>query len=118
MKKIASIVLVSLLTCTQQVMAHDDHEHTYITESAAVVVAQKTVVTLTQKDAGLGFGKLPASWATLPAEKVKLHKNGTGYYIVSAQNDAEAKTFYVLLSSENGEVYDANFTGEFKDLKQ
>ena len=118
MKKFASIVLVSLLACTHQVMAHDDHEHAYITEGAAIVVAQKTVVTLTQKDAGLGFGKLPASWAALPAEKVKLHKNGTGYYIVSAKNDAEAKTLYVLMSSEDGEVYDANFTGEFKDLEQ
>lgn len=118
MKKIASIVLVGLLACNQQVMAHEGHDHAYITESAAVVVAQKTVVTLTQKDAGLGFGKLPASWAALPAAKIKLHKNGAGYYIVSAQNDAEAKTLYVLMSSEDGEVYDANFTGEFKDLQQ
>lgn len=118
MKKIAPFVLAGLLGCTQYTLAHEDHEHSYITESDAVVVAQKTVATLTQKDAGLGFGKLPTSWAALPAGKVKLHKNGMGYYIVAAQNDAAGKTLYVLMSSEDGEVYDANFTGEFKDLEQ
>ncbi|UUA72083.1 DUF6488 family protein [Cellvibrio sp. QJXJ] len=118
MKKIAPFVLAGLLACTNQVMAHADHEHTYITETAAVEVAQKTVKSLTQKDAGLGFGKLPASWASLPADKVKLKKNGTGYYIVSAANETEGKTLYILLSSEDGEVYDANFTGEFKNLKE
>ncbi len=30
-------------------------------------------------------------------------------------NDAEGKTLYVLLSSEDGAVYDANFTGEFQN---
>jgi hypothetical protein len=118
MKKIAMFALIGLLSSATQVMAHADHEHEYITESAAVAVGKKTVVTLTQKDGGLGFGKLPASWAALPADKVKLHKNGDGYYIVAATNDTESKTLYVLMSSENGEVYDANFTGEFKNLKE
>jgi hypothetical protein len=118
MKNFAPLVLAGLLACTNQVMAHADHEHAYITETAAVAVGQKTVVSLTQKDAGLGFGKLPSSWAALSADKVKLKKNGTGYYIVAATNDAEGKTLYILMSSEDGEVYDANFTGEFKNLKE
>jgi hypothetical protein len=110
MKKLAALLLTSVLGTTQLAMAHDDHEHSYITEPAALVVAQKTLTQLTEKDAGLGFGKLPASWTDVPAKNVKLHKNGDGYYI-------EGKTLYVLLSSEDGAVYDANFTGEFQKLK-
>lgn len=117
MKKLAALLLASVLGTTQLAMAHDDHEHSYITEPAALVVAQKTLTQLTEKDAGLGFGKLPASWTEVPAKNVKLHKNGDGYYIVAATNDAEGKTLYVLLSSEDGAVYDANFTGEFQKLK-
>lgn len=117
MKKLAALLLVSVLGTTPLAMAHSDHEHSYITEPAALVVAQKTLIQLTEKDAGLGFGKLPASWAEVPAKNVKLHKNGDGYYIVSATNEAEVKTLYVLISSEDGAVYDANFTGEFQNLK-
>ena len=116
MKKLASFVLMGLLSCTHQVMAHADHEHHYITEGTALVVAKKTVAMLTEKDAGLGFGKLAESWAAVAADKIKLHKNGDGYYIVSVANDAEEKTLYVLMSSEDGGVYDANFTGEFSKL--
>ncbi|MDO8342221.1 MAG: DUF6488 family protein [Cellvibrio sp.] len=117
MKKLAALLLMSVLGSVQLVTAHEDHEHAYITESAALVVAQKALIQLTEKDAGLGFGKLPANWAEVPAKNVKLHKNGDGYYIVAATNDAEGKTLYVLLSSEDGAVYDANFTGEFQKLK-
>ena len=92
MKKLAALLLASVLGTTQLAMAHDDHEHSYITEPAALVVAQKTLTQLTEKDAGLGFGKLPASWTEVPAKNVKLHKNGDGYYIVAATNDAEGKT--------------------------
>lgn len=117
MKKIAAVLLMGVLGSVQLVAAHEDHEHAYITESAALVVAQKTLKQLTEKDAGLGFGKLSANWAEVPAKNVKLHKNGDGYYIVAATNDAEGKTLYVLLSAEDGAVYDANFTGEFKKQK-
>jgi hypothetical protein len=40
------------------------------------VVAQKNQ--LTEKDAGLGFGKLPANGPEVPAKNVKLHKNDDG----------------------------------------
>jgi hypothetical protein len=117
MKKLASLLLIGCLSVTHQVFAHGDHAHAAITETEALGLAQKTATMLTKKDSGLGFGKLPASWSGLPTEKMKMHKSGNGYYIVSATNSAEAKTLYVLMSSE-GEVYDANFTGEFKNLEQ
>lgn len=117
MKNLAALLLIGALGGVQLAAAHEDHVHTSFTESAALKVAQNTLSQLTKKDAGLGFGKLSASWAEVPAKKVKVHKKGDDYYIVAATNDAETKTLYLLISSEDGAVYDANFTGEFKKLE-
>jgi hypothetical protein len=43
-------------------------------------------------------------------------KKGSGYYLVSVLNTVEEKTLYVLMS-DAGEVYNANFTGEFDGIK-
>lgn len=116
MKKLTSIVLLSVLCSVQQVAAHSDHDHGPITEQAAVTVAKDVATQLTLKDGGLGFGKLPETWGKVPAKNIKLHKKGGDYYVIAVVNDAEKKTLYVLMSAE-GEAYDANFTGEFKNLK-
>lgn len=116
MKTLASLFLIGLLSATQQVAAHDDHHHDPITEQAAITLGKNVAANLSAKDGGLGFGKLPASWNSVPAKNVKLHKKGDGYYIVAVNNETEKKVLYVLMSSE-GEAYDANFTGEFKNLK-
>lgn len=47
---------------------------------------------------------------------MKIHKKGSGYFIISVANATEAKTLYVLISSD-GKVYDVNFTGEFDGLE-
>lgn len=116
MKILAFIFLLGLLGSVQQVAAHEDHHHAPITEQAAITTGKDTAAQLSVKDGGLGFGKLPASWNNVPAKNIKMHKKGQGYYIVSVANESEKKTMYVLMSAE-GEVYDANFTGEFKNIK-
>lgn len=60
---------------------------------------------------------LPESWREVQAKNAKLYKNGDGYYIVTVENAKEQKTLYVLMTS-NGDVYGANFTGEFAILKR
>lgn len=117
MKALVSVLLFGALCSVPPVIAHEGHDHSFITEPAATLVGKDYSVQLTQKDGGFGFGKLPESWRKVPAQNAKLHRNGEGYYIVTVTNDVEQKTLYVLMTS-NGEVYDANFTGEFKDLKQ
>lgn len=117
MKTLVSFLLFCVLCNIPAAMAHEGHDHSFITEPAATTVGKDYSVQLTQKDGGYGFGKLPESWSKVPAKNAKLHRNGEGYYIVSVTNDAEQKTLYVLMTS-NGEIYDANFTGEFKDLAQ
>ncbi len=122
MKILASIFLLGMLGTVQQVAAHGDHDHgpatkrAPITEQAAMSLGKDVASQLSMKDGGLGFGKLPASWNSVPPKNIKLHKKGEGYHIVSVVNEGEKKTLYVLMSTE-GEVYDANFTGEFKNLK-
>ena len=99
----------------QAVMAHDGHQHQQLSAWDVLAIAHKTLSQLTEKDAGIG--RLPMSWTQVPADAVKLHKKGQGYYIVAATNAVEAKTLYLLLSEEDGAVYDVNYTGEFKKLK-
>ena len=116
MKLFTVILTLILLSGFQQAFAGRDHAHGPIPESSALQLAKEATARLTEKDAGLGFGKLPESWKATPAAAVKIHKKGSGYFIVSVPNTTEAKTIYVLISS-NGEVYDANFTGDFDGLE-
>lgn len=116
MKLFTVILTLILLSGFQQAFAGSDHAHGPIPESSALQLAKEATTRLTEKDAGLGFGKLPESWKATPAGAVKIHKKGSGYFIVSVTNRAEAQTLYVLLSSDGG-VYDVNFTGEFEGLE-
>jgi len=60
---------------------------------------------------------LDAAWGNTDAADRKISKKGSGYYIVSFDIKAAGKTLYVLLS-DAGELYDANYSGKFKDLKE
>jgi hypothetical protein len=114
MKKYASLFLIALLGSTQPVWAHESHTH--VSDQSVLAVAKDAAAQLTAKDQGLGFGKLPASWNDVPLKNAKIHKKYPDYYVVAVKNDIEKKTIYFVISSE-GDVYDANFTGEFKNLK-
>lgn len=115
MRTLVSALLFSALCSVSVVKAHEGHEHTYITETTAIAVGQGYAVQLAEQDAGYGFGKLPESWRKVSAKNVKLHRKGDGFYIVAVTNQAEQRTLYVLMTS-NGDVSNANFTGEFEGL--
>lgn len=112
---VTALIALTLLT-SQLVFSHSDHAHGPISESAAESLALDVASNLSTRDAGLGFGQLAKTWMSLPAENVAISKKGPGYYIVAVQNESDKKTLYILMS-EVGEVYDANFSGEFKGLK-
>jgi len=116
MKILAAVFTLILLAGFQQAFAHSDHAHGPISEASVLQVAKEATMQLTEKDVGLGFGKLSESWKTTQVPAVKIHEKGSGYFIVSVANATEAKTLYLLISSD-GEVYDANFTGEFDGLE-
>lgn len=116
MKFISTVLIVLTLLTSQSLFAHSDHAHGPISESAAQSLALDVATNLSSRDAGLGFGQLPKSWASIPAKNVAITKKGPGYYIVSVLNESEKKTLYILMS-DGGEVFDANFTGEFEGVK-
>ncbi len=58
---------------------------------------------------------LDASWENTAENDKKISKKGNGYYIVSFAGKS-TKILYVLIS-DRGEVYDANYSGKFEDLK-
>lgn len=119
LKPIAALIISTIFSTvlfSAAAFGHGSHSHGPISAEKAQVVATEVANQFTQNDAGLGFGKLPLNWLDLPAEQSSMHKEGKGYYIVKLDNSDENKSLYVLMS-DSGEVYDANFTGEFKDLK-
>lgn len=118
MKALRPILFSITLVLTQYAAAHGDHEHEpprAISEYVALIVAQRATTSMSRKDAGLGFGQLNESWAALPRANMKIHKKGSGYYVVAVLNQNEEKTLYVLMS-DNGEVYDANLIGKFDGI--
>ena len=116
MKILASFLMLFILLISQSIFAHSDHSHRTISDTDALSVASNVVKSLTSRDAGLGFGKLSQSWASLPAKNTVINRRGSGYYIVSVINENEQKTLYILMSS-SGEVFDVNFFGVFEGIE-
>jgi len=119
MKERVKILLGALLLSLQStlVFAHGDHEHPVMEPQEAEQAALRVADFFSQRDMGLGFGKLDASWAKLDisAAKVTVHEKKKGYFIVGVTNTGQGKTLFVLLS-DSGDVYDANFSGDFPKL--
>jgi len=119
MKILIAALIASLLFVAQNVAAHGDHGYEpprEISESVALIIAQRATTSMSKKDSGLGFGQLNESWSEIPSKDVSMHKQGKGYYVISVLNKKEEKTVYVLMSNF-GEVYDANLIGEFDGIE-
>ena len=116
MKAYIPFFLSLVLLVSTQVFAHSDHTHPDLTEVQAISLAADVAKQLSEKDVGLAIGKIPESWASIPNDNIAIHIKGNGYYIIAVGNKIEKKTLYVLMSS-GGDVYDANFSGEFKGLE-
>lgn len=115
-KTFLSTCLLSLILLSKTVAAHGDHGLP-VDENQAQSIALDAVWQFTQNDPGLDFGKLPGSWAKQDIVSAKIYKTGLGYRIVEVSNAEENKTLYILMSI-TGDVYDANFSGNFPALKQ
>lgn len=115
MKHLIAFIMSTLLF-SATAFGHGGSHHPISPEKAQFIATQ-VANQFTQSDPGLGFGQLAASWLDLPATQTSIHKKGKGYYIVKLENSAEKESLFVLMAV-SGEVYDANFSGEFKGLKQ
>lgn len=114
-KKLVSVVALLMMLQAQNAIAHSGG-HGPIPPEMAKVIALDAAGQFTSFDAGLGFGQLSSGWKELGEETANIKTKGNGYYIVSVENKAEGKTLYLLISA-SGEIYDANFSGEFPKVK-
>lgn len=115
MKKLLSVLSFLFVIHSSSALAHPGG-HGVVNENQAMAIALYAAESLVDFDAGLGFGRLEESWRNLPEEVTRIHARGNGYYIIGVENTYEKKTLFVLMS-EGGEVYDANFSGEFEGLQ-
>lgn len=113
LKKLALIICILF---SSHALAHPGG-HGPVNEDQALAIAENVARRLADEDLGLGFGQLKPSWKELPAGSVRVHTRGEGYIIMAVENKMEGKILFVLMS-ENGSVYDANFTGTFKRLPE
>ncbi len=115
MKRTIFIIALLALLQAQNALAHGGG-HGPIKPTQAVSIAVDAAGQFASFDAGLGFGMLNDSWKGLSDDVSKIETRGDSYYIVSVANKVESKTLYVLMSV-SGDIYDANFSGEFPRLK-
>lgn len=115
MKKLIAIFALLLMLQAQNALAHGGG-HGPISPGKATAIALDAADQFTSFDPGLGFGKLGSSWKGLSRDTSKIVTKGEGYYIVSVENKTEGKTMFLLMSVA-GDIYDANFTGEFPKVK-
>ena len=115
MKKILSLLSLFCLLQTPNALAHGGG-HGPISPTNALSIAVDAAEQFASFDSGLGFGKLNSSWQGLPLDTSKIETTGDGYYIVSVVNKEQGKTLYVLMAT-SGDIYDANFSGEFPKVK-
>jgi hypothetical protein len=115
MKTLISLFGLLFMLQTQNALAHGGG-HGPISQFKAVSIALDAADQFTTFDSGLAFGQLESSWKGLPRDTSKVVTKSKEYYIVSVENKADSKTLFVLMSVA-GDIYDANFTGEFPKIK-
>lgn len=106
-------VITVLLCSAQLAIAHGSgHGGSPISEEQAISVASESIAMIVDQQVEIENSKLDASWNSIPAGDKAIYKKERGYYIVSVNNKTQEKTLFVLLSDQ-GEFYNANYSGKF-----
>lgn len=82
-----------------------------------ISLASKHVIAMVSIKHSIEKAPLASSWTKIPDTQKSIAKKGADYSIVKFEDSAAKKSLFILVS-ETGELYDANFTGEFKGLKE
>ena len=77
--------------------AHEGHDHVPVTMKKAVEIGLVTTREYTRKVPPFGLPQLDGSWYDLPDSAARIYENGRGYYVVSIENSAQAKTLYIRI---------------------
>lgn len=106
----SALLMLLMLSITH---AHEGHEHAPVTMKKAIEIALATARDASfSAQPALGLPQLDQSWRSLPASAAQIYENGRGYYVVSIENIAQAKTLYVRIMLD-GRVDAANFSDAF-----
>ena len=102
--------------------SHDhNHGHSHsapkkLDDKGLIAAASKGVNAIVLQKLEIDGELLDESWSNTADAAKSVRKKGAGYSIVKFDKKDSKKSLYVLLS-DIGEIYDANFSGEFSDLK-
>jgi len=124
--KVAAFVLSALFANAAPCVAHEGHSHTPATQEATapgklddaalISTAVKSIKDMVDQKTKVEGKELDTSWKSICEQEGSITKKGEGYTIVGVKSNQDATMIYLLIS-DLGEIYDANFTGTFKDLK-
>jgi hypothetical protein len=111
------IFLYFFLLCYPLISSAHPGGHFNIAQGDVIPIASEHVMAIVKEGIEIpGIGKLDQSWNEVHPKHKKIIKKEIGYYIVSFAHPKEKKILYLLLSS-SGDLYDANFSGQFEGLK-
>jgi len=99
-----------------------DHSHSHahevkLDDKALLAAASHGVSAIIKQKHEIDGSPLSEAWAETPEAAKSFKKKGPGYSIVKFENKGKNKALYILIS-DAGQVYDANFSGEFIGLKE
>lgn len=115
LRKALFVTALWALVQTPFVWAHGGG-HGPVDEAQAKAIALDAAGQFASFDPGLAIGQLDASWNDIEPDASRIEAKGDGYYIVAVANKVKGKTLYILMSL-SGDIYDANFTGDFPKVK-
>lgn len=114
MNRVAVIGFLLSLFFSQLLFAHGSG-HEPISQQKALGIGVSIARGFADIDPQLGFGKMPANWGLVKINSASIHQRGKGYFIVRVANPHDPNVLYILIS-DDGEVYDANLSGNFEGL--
>lgn len=100
----------------QSIQRPGDAPSAALDDRAAIGAAFDGIKSLMRQGLPVDGTLLEPEWGQVPDGDMKVSRKGKGFYIISILNKQdEARELFVLIS-DRGEIFDANFSGEFDGL--
>ena len=115
------ILLAFVASCaaSQSAFAHSEGHGPEVTMTASEIIPTATdhVKSLVDQQIQIeGIGKLDAKWLSVPEFKKKVVRSVRGYHVVGFADATGEQTLFLLMSRA-GDLYNVNFSGNFKEIK-
>ena len=94
---------------------HSDEKVAELSEEEIIKAATKRVAEAIETKKPVEGVPLDSTWEQVSDQEKSIVRKGKGFYILKFVQKEEDKNLFLLMSS-SGELYDANFDGEFNGL--